>query len=253
MGRRRGARPPDARRPCRAVPAVLVGHDRCSAIPARRATSPPTWRWRPSPAAGTRPGSPALAVGWGPIGDAGTLARNAEVSEALARRLGTAHLRAADALDALPAMLASGLPVVHFAQLAAARRHQLPLLASTLFERLPMAASDAPEAEADLRGMVAGRTPQEARQLVTAALTREVGRHPPPVPEPARRHKAARGFRHGQPDGGRTAHRGRGPLRRRPAAVLARRRRQPGQHRGQARGPAVRRPRRDAPRAPGGG
>jgi len=120
-------------------------------------------------------GLPALAVGWGPIGDAGYLTRNPEINEALARRLGTAHLRADEALDALPAMLAAGVPVVHYADLAAARRKQLPLLASPLFEllALPDGAGDEDHA-GDLRALITGRTLEEARRVVTEALAGEV-------------------------------------------------------------------------------
>ena len=57
-------------------------------------------------------GLPGLAVQWGPIGDAGYLARETQVSEMLSKQLGGAHLTAAEALDTLPAMLASGAPVV---------------------------------------------------------------------------------------------------------------------------------------------
>jgi NADPH:quinone reductase-like Zn-dependent oxidoreductase/acyl carrier protein len=121
-------------------------------------------------------GFPALAVGWGPIGDAGYLARAPAVSEALARRLGAAHLRAADALDALPAMLASGAPVVHVADLAAlGRREQLPLLASPLFESVVRASAEGDvDRGADLKALVAGRTREDARRAVGEALANEV-------------------------------------------------------------------------------
>ena len=54
-------------------------------------------------------GRPALAVAWGPIEDAGYLAERPETRDALARRLGAKPMPAAQALAALPAMLASGL------------------------------------------------------------------------------------------------------------------------------------------------
>ena len=120
-------------------------------------------------------GLPALAVGWGPIGDAGYLARAPEVSEALARRLGTAHLKAQEALDVLPAMLASGCAVVHMADLGGARRSQLPLLASPLYEFLATGGAVAEEGGGgDLRAMIADRTPDDARRVVAEALAAEV-------------------------------------------------------------------------------
>ena len=48
---------------------------------------------------------PALAVQWGPVGDTGYLARQAGVGALLAKRLGSAHLTAAEALAALPMLL----------------------------------------------------------------------------------------------------------------------------------------------------
>ena len=119
-------------------------------------------------------GLPALAIGWGPIGDAGYLARSPEVSEALARRLGTAHLNAADALDVLPAMLASGEAVVHYAELAGARRAQLPLLGSPLYEALALRGAEVDGPAGDLRTIIAGRTPEDARRVVAEALAHEV-------------------------------------------------------------------------------
>ncbi len=120
-------------------------------------------------------GLPALAVGWGPIGDAGTLTRSHEVSQALARRLGAAHLRADEALDALPAMLAAGLPVVYHAEFAGARSKQLPLLASPLFELLPFQdGADEEERLGDLRTLAAGRSRDEARRVVADALAEAV-------------------------------------------------------------------------------
>jgi NADPH:quinone reductase-like Zn-dependent oxidoreductase/acyl carrier protein len=134
-------------------------------------------------------GLPALAVGWGPIGDTGVLTRDRAVSEGLARRMGQAHMRAAEALDALPALLASGLPVVHYASLGGVRRGQLPLLGTTLFERLTLADGGGEVVAADLRGLIAGRTPAEAREAVARALAGEVAtilRLPPGLLDPGR-------------------------------------------------------------------
>jgi len=87
-------------------------------------------------------GRPALAVAWGPIADAGYLAARSETRDALARRLGAQPIAAAEALAGLPAMMASGLPVVAFAETnwAEARRF-LPLLATPLFSEIRTSAS----------------------------------------------------------------------------------------------------------------
>jgi NADPH:quinone reductase-like Zn-dependent oxidoreductase/acyl carrier protein len=119
-------------------------------------------------------GLPALAVAWGPIGDAGYLARQTDVSEALLRCLGTAHLRAADALDALPALLADGRPVIGFADLRwGAARAQLPLLGAALFGEL-VEGRGADAAEVDLRAMLADCSPEQARDMVADLLVQEV-------------------------------------------------------------------------------
>jgi phthiocerol/phenolphthiocerol synthesis type-I polyketide synthase C len=52
-------------------------------------------------------GLPATCIGWGPIADAGYLARNERVLEALVGRMGGAALRADDALLALETLLGS--------------------------------------------------------------------------------------------------------------------------------------------------
>jgi NAD(P)-dependent dehydrogenase (short-subunit alcohol dehydrogenase family)/acyl carrier protein len=121
-------------------------------------------------------GLPALAVQWGPIGDAGYLARETQVSELLARQLGGAHLGAFEALDTLPALLAAGMPVAGVATVRwSAMKARLPLLASPLFAE--MGGAGAEEAgELDLAAMLAGCTPEEARIKVTGLLVEEVAR-----------------------------------------------------------------------------
>ena len=120
-------------------------------------------------------GLPALAVQWGPIGDAGYLVREKEVGAMLARQLGNAHLTAAEALSALPELLAAGVPVVGLADIRwGTLRSSLPLLATPIFQDLDGGAEQA--AEVDLRELLARSTPQEARERLTALLTEEVAR-----------------------------------------------------------------------------
>jgi phthiocerol/phenolphthiocerol synthesis type-I polyketide synthase C len=79
-------------------------------------------------------GRPGLAVAWGPIEDAGYLAERPDTLASLSRRLGAKPISAAQALAGLPALIASGLPTVAFAETnwADARRF-LPILATPLF------------------------------------------------------------------------------------------------------------------------
>jgi acyl transferase domain-containing protein/NADPH:quinone reductase-like Zn-dependent oxidoreductase/acyl carrier protein len=121
-------------------------------------------------------GLPALAVQWGPIGDAGYLARETQVSEMLARQLGGAHLSAFEALDTLPALLASGIPVAGVGTVRwAAMKARLPLLASPLFAEMGGAGAEE-SGELDLAAMLADCTPEEARTKVTGLLVEEVAR-----------------------------------------------------------------------------
>jgi NADPH:quinone reductase-like Zn-dependent oxidoreductase/acyl carrier protein len=60
-------------------------------------------------------GLPGIALCWGPIGDVGYLVDAAPVSSMLETAMGARHLTADEALAALPAALASGLPVVGIA------------------------------------------------------------------------------------------------------------------------------------------
>ena len=121
-------------------------------------------------------GRPALAVLWGPIEDAGYLAQRPEAREALARRLGAKPIPAAQALAALPAMLASGLPVVGCAEASwSDARRFLPVLASPLFSEIryrgELSAGD--EALADrLRSL----DPEEALNLLKIVVAEEAAR-----------------------------------------------------------------------------
>jgi len=121
-------------------------------------------------------GLPALAVQWGPIGDAGYLARETQVSDMLARTLGSAHLTAQEALDTLPTLLAAGAPVLGMATIRwTSLRRQLPLMQSPLFaEMVGGAAEEA--AEIDLKALLAECSPEQAREKITGLLVEEVAR-----------------------------------------------------------------------------
>src|SRR5438132_14376679 len=94
-------------------------------------------------------GRPGFAIAWGPIEDAGYLANRPETREALARRLGAKPIPAAQALAGLPAMIASGLPTVAFAETNWTEpRRYLPTLATPLFSEIRANASASPSDEA---------------------------------------------------------------------------------------------------------
>jgi len=117
-------------------------------------------------------GRPALAVAWGPIADAGYLAARPEARDSLARRLGAQPIAATEALADLPAMIASGLPVVACAETnwGEARRF-LPLLTTPLFSEIRTNAS-APSDES-LGDRLASLDSEAALALLTTIVAEE--------------------------------------------------------------------------------
>jgi NADPH:quinone reductase-like Zn-dependent oxidoreductase/acyl carrier protein len=121
-------------------------------------------------------GLPALAVQWGPIGDAGYLVRETRVSQKLAAMLGASHLRASQALDALPTLLASSRPVVGLADVAWAElRGRLPGLAGPFWSEMP-ARDQRPSAGKSLIDRLTDLTPGEAVAAVQDVLVDEIAR-----------------------------------------------------------------------------
>ncbi|WP_120007092.1 type I polyketide synthase [Teichococcus vastitatis] len=120
-------------------------------------------------------GLPALAVGWGPIADAGILLAQADTAETLARRLGVEAMAAAEALSALPAMLRSGAPVVGMARIGWREAGRiLPILAEPLFEAVRGRAEAGPEGA--LRDHLLGLAPDAARALLRSTVQEELAR-----------------------------------------------------------------------------
>jgi NADPH:quinone reductase-like Zn-dependent oxidoreductase/acyl carrier protein/SAM-dependent methyltransferase len=118
-------------------------------------------------------GRPALAVAWGPIADAGYLAERPETRDALARRLGAKPTSAAEALAGLPAMIASGLPVVAFAETYwnDARRF-LPILASRMFSEA-RASGLTSTSDESFSERLAGLDPDAALALLKTVIAEE--------------------------------------------------------------------------------
>jgi acyl transferase domain-containing protein/acyl carrier protein len=118
-------------------------------------------------------GRPALAVGWGPIADAGYLADRPDTRDALARRLGAKPIPAAAALAGLPALIASPLPFAAFAETSwSEARRYLPILATSLFAEIRAEASALPSDDSLLERL-AGLEGDEALTLLKGVVTEE--------------------------------------------------------------------------------
>ena len=122
-------------------------------------------------------GKTALAVGWGPIADAGVLTREAAAAEKLERLSGAKPMAAQEALSALPALIGAGAPVIHLARMNwAGMQDSLPILAEPAFATLrsQLTARDADGAA--LRARLLAMAPEEARAVVLALARDEMAR-----------------------------------------------------------------------------
>ncbi|MEO3470243.1 SDR family NAD(P)-dependent oxidoreductase [Roseomonas sp. CAU 1739] len=121
-------------------------------------------------------GRPALAVGWGPIADAGVLARDAATAETLERRTGVAPMPAQEALAALPVLLGSGVAVAHLARVTwAALSAGLPILAEPGYAAVRSAREGGADG-ADLRAELRTLPPEQARGRLVALAQEEIAR-----------------------------------------------------------------------------
>lgn len=130
-------------------------------------------------------GKPGLAVAWGAISDAGYLARNTEVNELLARKLGRHALTAKEALDGLTRLMAmpqDGLETaaVGFARIDwQAARRDLALLGTPITAMLGLGDADdaaAGDGAIDLAALLAGLDKPKATAKVAQLLAAEIGR-----------------------------------------------------------------------------
>ncbi|SDU02293.1 type I polyketide synthase [Stappia sp. ES.058] len=130
-------------------------------------------------------GLPALAVAWGAISDAGYLARNADVGDKLARKLGRHALSAREALDGLAALMSEPQTDVRQAATGYARidwaaaRRDLALLATPYAERLGTDGADATGSDAaaiDLAKLLEGLDRPTAIGRICQLLGVEIGR-----------------------------------------------------------------------------
>jgi len=118
-------------------------------------------------------GRPGLAVGWGPIQDAGYLADRPETRDALARRLGAKPMPAAQALAGIGAIAASGLATAGFAETNwnDARRF-LPILNAPFFAEV-IAESASAQCDDSLLERLAVLSTEEALPLLKTAVAEE--------------------------------------------------------------------------------
>ncbi|HWD60158.1 MAG TPA: SDR family NAD(P)-dependent oxidoreductase [Stellaceae bacterium] len=120
-------------------------------------------------------GGPALAIAWGPIADVGILAGRPAERMALATRLGARSMPADRALAALPALAASGEPVVALADIAWGEAgRKLPALAAPFFDDI-RAAAETP-ADAALLDRLAELSDDGRRELLTPLVVAEAAR-----------------------------------------------------------------------------
>lgn len=141
-----------------------------------------------------RAGEPGLAVGWGPIGDIGYLAREEKTRNQLAKRMGGTLLTAADALKGLDVILAAGAPdpaVIYAPVRWGLLAGELPLLTTPLFERVETArdAAGGGEGSVDIKAMIEGLDDSAALKVIIDFLATETGRilrQPPGELDPRR-------------------------------------------------------------------
>jgi NADPH:quinone reductase-like Zn-dependent oxidoreductase/acyl carrier protein len=122
-------------------------------------------------------GKPALAVGWGPIADAGVLTREAAAAEKLERLSGAKPMAAQEALATLPALIGAGAPVIYLARVSwEGMQAALPILAEPAYTALGgrMITRDADGAA--FRARLLTMAPDAARTELLALAREEMAR-----------------------------------------------------------------------------
>ena len=119
----------------------------------------------------------ALAVGFGPIGDAGYLARNARLRETLEARTGGAALEARQALDHLERLMREGRSGVAVANLDwGVLSRTLSGLRTPRFALLDPGAEEGGKGGEDIHELLAGLSEEEVQETVTALLAEQVAK-----------------------------------------------------------------------------
>jgi NADPH:quinone reductase-like Zn-dependent oxidoreductase/NADP-dependent 3-hydroxy acid dehydrogenase YdfG/acyl carrier protein len=119
-------------------------------------------------------GLPGLAVGWGPIADAGYLADQQAARDALTRRLGALPMKAGDSLAVIPAMLASDMPVLALTDVNWSRgRDNLPILTEPMFDAFGGHGGPGEDAS-DVLDLIEGKQPVEVQAIIQSFMLDEV-------------------------------------------------------------------------------
>jgi len=122
-------------------------------------------------------GKPALAVGWGPIADAGVLTRQSAAAEKLERLSGAKPMAAQEALADLPALIGAGVPVVHLARMGwDSMQAALPIMAEPAFAAIAGQAATHEADGAALRTQLCAMEPAAARAALLALARDEMAR-----------------------------------------------------------------------------
>jgi phthiocerol/phenolphthiocerol synthesis type-I polyketide synthase C len=125
-------------------------------------------------------GLPALAVGWGPIGDVGFLARNERVRDVLAARTGGQLLSSAQALTELEELLEADRTGVAVVDLDWRRlRKTMPGMQSPTFRALGGRAGEEAgdgTVDADIRALIANLSRDEVLERVTELLSEQMAK-----------------------------------------------------------------------------
>ena len=122
-------------------------------------------------------GLPALAVGFGPIADAGYLARNERLRETLVARTGGAALSTRQALDHLEQLMREGRSGVAVANLDwRVLRRTLSSVRTSRFALLDPSAEEGGKGGDDIQELLAGLSEAEVQETVTDLLTEQVAK-----------------------------------------------------------------------------
>lgn len=129
-------------------------------------------------------GHPGLAVAWGAIADAGYLARNMEVSNLLARKLGRHALSAAEAVAGLGELISvaetdAETAAIGFGRIDwSAARKDLALVSTPIASGIVVGSADqeAGSASVDVRALIEGLDTERATDAVSKLLAGEIAR-----------------------------------------------------------------------------
>lgn len=127
-------------------------------------------------------GRPAIAIGWGAIGDVGFLAQNQETSDKLSRFLGDAMIGARQGLDILADAMARDdgqveNAVLHIGKFDwASASAALPMLQGKMFEKIvkSLEKSADTETQIDLAELIAGKDDSDAIPIISELMKSEI-------------------------------------------------------------------------------